>query len=600
MPQSPELASVVPVPPKRLRQHLPGAERPAYDGPRQSKGQILAQSAELIVTNARILTMDEAAPRAEAIAIAEGRILAVGANDEIEALSGPDTRRIDGSGRSLLPGFVESHMHLFSGAAELDDLHLGGIKGFEALKAAVTGYAAANPDAPFLMAQLADYAILSEKERITRHHLDAILPGRPFAMSAADHHTVWANTAALKAAGILHGRTLGPGNEIVMGEDGLANGELRESEAFGPVVALTGKERAGLGLRTGGEPNPAPTPDQRAADRAIMKKGLDYAARHGITSIHNMDGNLYTLELLAEIEAEGALDVRVKVPFHFKNFMQPDALEKASHMAATYTSDWLSSGFVKMFYDGVLDGWTAVMVEPYADKPGWRGEPLFSPARFKELAIEIDRRGLQIAVHAIGDGGVRAVLDGYEAARKANGARDSRHRIEHIEVTTASDIPRFAELGVVASMQPPHPPGAMDFPLEPTISVIGRDRWPYSYAWRTLKDAGAEICFASDWPVSDISVLRGIKAAVTRQKWADELDDQSFTLMEAIEGYTAKGAHAGFVDDRLGRLKPGYLADFVILDGDIEAVAPEAIDTLAVALTVCGGKVSYDANSTPG
>ncbi|MFN6941934.1 MAG: amidohydrolase [Parvibaculum sp.] len=544
--------------------------------------------------------MDEAAPRADAIAIADGRILAVGTKGEIEALAGPDTRRIDGKGGSLLPGFIESHMHLFSGAAELEDLHLGGVKGFEALKTAVTDYAARNPDAPFLMAQLADYAILSERERVTRHHLDAILPDRPFAMSAADHHTVWANTAALEAAGLLQGRTLGPGNEIVMGEDGLAIGELRESEAFGPVVALTGKERAELGLRTGGEPDPAPTPQERAADRAILKQGLKFAARHGITSIHNMDGNLYTLELLAEIEAEGALDLRVKVPFHFKNFMQPQALDKASRMAATYKSDWLSSGFVKMFYDGVLDGWTAVMVEPYADKPDWRGEPLFSPERFKELAIEIDCRGLQIAVHAIGDGAVRAVLDGYEAAREANGARDSRHRIEHIEVTTPADIPRFAELGVVASMQPPHPPGAMDFPLEPTISVIGRDRWPYSYAWRSLKEAGAQICFASDWPVADISVLRGIKAAVMRRKWADDLEDQSFTLIEAIEGYTAKGAHAGFADDRLGRLVPGYLADFVLLDGNIEAIAPEAIDTLAVSMTVCGGKVSHDAGSTSG
>jgi predicted amidohydrolase YtcJ len=595
-----KLASIVPVPANLLRQHLPGPESPAYDAPTQAQGQILVQTAELIVTNARILTMDEATPRAEAIAIAEGRIVGVGKNREIEALAGPDTRRIDGGGRSLLPGFVESHMHLFAGAAELGDLHLGGVKGFEALKAAVTEYAGRNPDAPFLMAQLADYAILSEKERITRHHLDAILPDRPFAMSAADHHTVWANTAALEAAGLLHGKALGPGNEIVMGADGLANGELRESEAFGPVVALTGKERAGLGLRTGGEPDPAPTPAERAADRAIMKQGLDFAARHGVTSIHNMDGNLYTLELLAEIEAEGALDVRVKVPFHFKNFMEPKALEKASHMARTYKSDWLSSGLVKMFYDGVIDGWTAVMVEPYADRPNWRGEPLFSPERFRELATEIDRRGLQIAVHAIGDGAVRAVLDGYEAARTANGARDSRHRIEHIEVTTPADIPRFAELGVVASVQPPHPPGAMDFPLEPTIAVIGRDRWPWSYAWRTLKDAGAEICFASDWPVADISVLRGIKAAVTRRKWADDLDDQSFTLTEAIEAYTAKGAYAGFAEDRLGRLKPGYLADFVLLDGDIEAVVPEAIDTLSIAMTVCGGKVSYDASTTSG
>lgn len=557
----------------------------------------MTQQADLIVTNARVLTMDETNPQATAIAIAGNEILAVGKDDEISALASPATRRIDGNGRTLLPGFVESHLHLFSGAAELDDLHLTYVKGLDALTKAVSDYAASHPETPFLMAQHADYSVISETERVTRHHLDAVLPDRPFAMMSADHHTVWANTPALEIAGLLHGMALGPGNEIVMGDDGLALGELREFEAFAPVLMLTGKGRAGLGLATGGEPDPAPSPQEREADRAILRKGLAYAARHGITSLHNMDGNFYALELLSEIEEAGDLTVRAKVPFHFKAFMDESALENASVMARKYRSDWLSSGFVKLFYDGVLDGWTAVMLEPYADRPDWRGEPIFDPERFTKLAVEIDRRGLQIAVHAIGDGAVRGVLDAYEAAREANGARDSRHRIEHIEVTTAADIPRFAELGVVASMQPSHPPGAMDFPVEPTASMIGRDRWPYAYPTRTLKEAGAQICFASDWPVADISVLRSIKASLTRKPWGDGMPDQSLTLHEAIEAYTAKGAYAGFADDRLGRLKPGYLADFVLLNGDIESVAPDEIDTLDVAMTVCGGRVTFDAEA---
>ncbi len=201
--------------------------------------------------------------------------------------------------------------------------------------------------------------------------------------------------------------------------------------------------------------------------------------------------------------------------------MTVDILEKASAMTRDYRTEFLSSGLVKVFMDGVLDSWTAVMLEPYADRPDWTGEPLFSQAQFDELAIEADKRGLQIAVHSIGDGAVRSVLDGYEAARKANGARDSRHRVEHIEVISEADIPRFAELGVIASMQPPHPPGAMGFPLEPTISRIGRDRWPLSYAWRTMKSAGAHVVFASDWPVSPIDPMAGIQAAVTRKRWAE-------------------------------------------------------------------------------
>jgi predicted amidohydrolase YtcJ len=337
------------------------------------------RQADLIVFNGRVLTMDDDLPAAEAVAVKDGAILAVGSRAAIEALKGPATKVIDAKGGSVIPGFIEAHMHLFSGAAELAHLQLIGVHGFDALRDAVRAYAAKRPDAPMLVAQSADYTILGD-ERVTRHHLDAILPDRPFCMAAPDHHTMWANTKALEAAGVLHGRALGPGNEIVMGEDGLAEGELREGEAFGPVLALADEERVRLGLSTGGEPDPAPTPAQRAADRDIMRRGLAWCAEHGITSIQNMDGNLYQLELLAEIEAEEGLSCRVKMPFHFKNFMKLEMLEKASTMATRYDSEWLSSRMVKVFYDGVLDSWTAVMVEPYADRLDWVGEPLFTPA----------------------------------------------------------------------------------------------------------------------------------------------------------------------------------------------------------------------------
>ena len=552
-------------------------------------------SAELIVTNARILTMDEDNPTAEALAVANGRILAVGTKAEIEALAGPATRRIDAKGGSVLPGFIESHLHMLMGAAELVQLQLLGVKGFDALAQKVRAYSAANPDRPLLVAQGADYTIISDTEPLTRHHLDRILPDRPLALVSPDHHTMWANTKALEAAGILHGRAVGAGNEIVMGADGLAEGELRESEAMGPVSALAGESRIRLGITTGGEPDVPPTPEERAADRAIMLRGLEYAAEHGITSFHNMDGNLYQLELLAELEAEGKLLCRARVPFHYKNFMRIDILEKASMMAERYNSDWLKSGFVKMFMDGVLDSWTAVMVEPYADRPDWVGEPLFSAADFAAIATEIDRRGLQIAVHAIGDGAVRTVLDGYAAAQKANGKRDSRHRIEHIELTTDADIPRFAELGVVCSMQPPHPPGSMGLPLEPTVSRIGRDRWRLAYAWRTLKDTGAHVVFASDWPVSPIDPMAGIQAAMLRKPWADGLPDHSYGLREAIAGYTVEGAYTEFAEDTKGRLKPGYLADLVVLSGDVETADPEDLHKVRPVTTICGGKVTYQA-----
>jgi len=327
----------------------------------------------------------------------------------------------------------------------------------------------------------------------------------------------------------------------------------------------------------------------------VMKDGLDYCARHGITSIHNMDGNLYQLELLSEIEAADGLNVRVEIPFHFKNFMGLAMLEKASDMHRRYASDMLHSGRVKMFMDGVLDSWTAVMVDDYADKPGWRGELLFSPEQFADVAMEADRRGLQISVHAIGDGAVRMVLDGYEAARRANGARDSRHRIEHIEVVHPDDIARFAELGVIASMQPPHAPGAGGHPLEPIISRIGRERWPLSYAWRTLREAGARLVFATDWPVSSIDPMTSIETAVTRKAWAEGLPDQSQTLMESIAAYTRDSAYAEFREDRKGTLEAGKLADIVVLSGDVAAAAPESLGEVRPLVTVCNGAVSYEA-----
>ena len=315
----------------------------------------MPQSADLIVENASILTMDPDKPRAQAIAIKGGEIVAVGDRKSIGDLKGPGTKLVDAAGNSVVPGFIEAHMHLFGGAAILDHLQLYGVHGFDALAQAVRTYASAQPDMKLLQAQGADYTILSESEHVTRHHLDRIIADRPFAMTAADHHTMWANTRALEVAGLLRGKTLGPGNEIVMGSDGFAEGELREGEAFGPLLDFAGESRVRLGLATGGEPDPYPTPQEQAHDRAIMKRGLEWCARHGITSIQNMDGNLHQLELLSEIEAEGELLCRTQIPFHFKNFMTVDALQKASLMAKRYNSEWLSSGRVKFFYDGVLE-----------------------------------------------------------------------------------------------------------------------------------------------------------------------------------------------------------------------------------------------------
>jgi len=545
---------------------------------------------DMILTNARILTMDPARPRAEAIALAGDRIAALGSRAEIERLAGLATKVIDCKGRTLLPGFVESHLHLVLGGTELTHLQLHGADGEAALTKAFRDFAAANPDRPLLMAQGGHYTLLDHP--LSRHDLDRIIADRPIAITSHDHHTVWANTLALKQAGILGGLKTPPGHEVVMGADGQATGELLEFEAFAPVVALGGENALYLGIATGGEPSPWPTEAEQAIHRTKATKGLAHAAAHGITSIINMDGNRYTLELLRGLQRAGGLTARVKVPFHFKPHMDLSELDRAEEMSRDFNDEWLSCNFVKMFMDGVVDSRTAYMVNEYPGHPGHRAEPLFPGPRFNEVATEIDRRGMQIAVHAIGDAAVRTTIDGYEAARKANGKRDSRHRIEHIELIDQADVPRLGALGITASVQPVHAPGAMDFPLFPTLDVIGKNRWNDAYLCRSLAEAGAPLAFASDWPVTDISVIRGIHAALTRPTYEGG-SDQRVPLDDVLRAYTAGGAWAAHMEGLTGTLRPGMAADVVVLSGDIDATRPEDVAGMGIALTIAGGKVTY-------
>ncbi len=551
-------------------------------------------TADTIIHNARVITMDEAAPHAEAVALAGESILAVGRSKDVMNLAGPGTRIVDARGATVMPGFIESHMHIFSGSASLTRLDLTGIAGKDALRKAIADWAARHPGEGIIFANQASYTVFGS-EPASRHLLDEVCPDRPFAMMSPDFHTAWANTAALTAAGILKGRACITGSEIVMGADGLATGELLEADAFIDVVALTPTQgRESLGITTARDPKPAATAEQRAADIATLKRGLDYCASLGITTIHNMDGTVYQCELLHELEKQAQLPCRIAVPFHYKNDKQLSDLEEAEYMRRTWASDRLWCGHVKLFMDGVLDSGTAFVLGGYPDNPAHDGDPLFTQAEFIEIATEVDGRGFQIAVHAIGDAAVRRTLDGYEAARNANGQRDSRHRIEHIEIIDEADIPRLAGLGVIASMQPLHPPGC-GFPVEPTASKIGAAKLPRAFAWNTLRQAGAKMCFASDWPVSPVDPLLSLKSATTRKKLAPEHPDQRQSLHQAIHGYTVGGAYAEFNEHRKGQLKTGYMADMVMLDADIEAVAPQDITSLKVAMTICSGEVTYEA-----
>lgn len=550
--------------------------------------------ASLIILNGSVLTMDPDRPTAEAIAVSREHILAVGSNADILGLAAAGAKIIDAQEATVMPGMVEAHLHLFAGAFGMRLLQLDNVKGLPALRDKVQTYALANPEEALLICKAADYNLFGDGISTTRQMLDKALDDRPLILIATDHHTAWANTIALEKSGLLNGLDVPPGNEVVMGDDGLATGELREHAAFDPVMMLRssgGRENLGL---SGIEPVVPPTEEQRREDIDVLKEGLKYCASFGFTSLHNMDGNRYQLDLLNDIQAEGELRCRTEIPFHLTPSKPIETLVMASDLAKEFNSDWLSAGRIKMFMDGVIDSSTAVLIEDYASRPGWRGNPLHSAERFCSAAIEADRLGLQISVHAIGDGAVHRVLDGYEAATKANGKRDSRHRIEHIELLLPDDLPRFKELGVVASMQPPHPPGAMDFPMDPWLSNVGKARWPWAFPVSYLRETNVPIAFSSDWPVSDLNPMRGIKAAILRQPWDEAHPSHASNLMQALHGYTAGGAYAGHAETHIGQLKPGWLADIVIMNRVLTLTAPEELDNCHAAITLCGGQITWE------
>lgn len=549
-------------------------------------------AADLLITNARVITMDPARPSAGAIAIAGNRIATIGSAAELASLRGPRTRIVDAKGKSVIPGIIESHIHLFGGAVELDSLMINGINGFQQVSDSISQYAKANPEAGIIVVNGAAHTSFGDGP-VTRQRMDEIIPDRPFIMICFDHHTVWANTRALEAAGLMRGASLPPGNEVVLGPDGLATGELREAAAFNPVLALTPTGgREWLGMTTGENPVPPATASQRATDEHFMRRGLAFAASLGITSIHNMDGNWYQLELLDALHQRGELTARVEVPFHHKNFFETARVDEAVEMRARYQGDMLHSGRVKIFMDGVLESLTALMLDDYPGFPGNTGAPLFTAAQFNEVATRADAHKLQISVHAIGDGGVRRTLDGYEAARRANGKRDSRHRIEHIEVIDKADVPRLKELGVIASLQPIVGLGVPGSALEPCLSRLGA-KLPMSYAWQTMRDAGAAVAFSSDWPVSPLNPFLGMQAAMTQRPLTPECPPQAQTLMNALHGFTLGSAYCEFAEDRKGMLRAGYFADVVVLDGDLESTAPEEVGTVKPVMTICDGRVTF-------
>lgn len=529
--------------------------------------------ADLLFLNARVFTADPGRPRAQAVAVTGNRVAYVGNNAEAENWRGPLSRVIEARGRTVMPGFIDSHIHLLSGAEELRFAQLQEVRSLEALAYALRTHIEKNPDTEWIAGIGLAYLLHPLERSLTRQDLDFILPELPTLVVAYDSHTAWANTEALRRAGLLNGRNVGSFGEVVLGADGYATGELREGAAIELVYDLI----------------PKPSPEEK---HALLLRAMREAAVYGLTSLHNMDGDMAQLEYYSACERAGGMLQRVYVPLTVKAEMEPGALSEAVEMREKYRGGMVRGGLTKFFLDGVIESYTGLLLEDYEGKPGLRGQANFEPEHFTDLALEADRLGLQMAVHCTGDGAVRRTLDAYAMARERNRRKDARHRIEHIELVSDADLPRFARLGVIASMQPLHRP----------VSSSGADLWPArvgpgrfrrSFAWRSLREAGATVAFGSDWTVASMNPLAGIQAALTAAPWQEGDPDPRQTLEESLLSYTRQAAHAEFMEREKGILRPGYLADLVLLSEDIFEVPPEEIGSAKVDLTVCDGRVTH-------
>lgn len=551
----------------------------------------MVQSASIIIQNAKVFTADPANPVAQAIAIADQHIVALGSNADVASWKSPSTRVIDGQGCTLMPGFIDSHYHLLLGAVEMAYLHVGEAKSLVDLHDMIQAHIQANPDEESYNATGLTYDIMAG-ELLTRHHLDAIVEDRPLIIMSFDGHTVWVNTRALEIAGMVYGKDIDSTGTIVMGDDGTATGELRESPAYGHVlVHFSAWSRVAKGL--GGNAFAGATIDV-ARERDALREALRLAARLGVTSVHNMDGNMEQAGFYAAMDDIGDLTLRVSVPYSVKPYTTVDDLDEAVEMMNTFTGDKVHAGQAKFFMDGVIESWTGFLLDDYNDRPDWKGEALYSAGHFNRMATECDKRGLQITVHAIGDAAVRRTLDGFETAQAQNGRRDSRHRVEHIELVHPDDLPRFAKLGVIASMQPLHSP--IDYPATADVYLerVGQERWHRAFAWQYLRGAGARLVFGSDWSVVSPNPLLGVHSAVNRKAWAYGLPDHRQSMHDTLMSYTHDGAYAEFMEHKKGQLKAGMLADVVLLSADVFHIPESDLKAVHPVLTICDGRVVYE------
>lgn len=538
--------------------------------------------ADFVLRHGAIYTMNASRGWAESVAISGSRLVFVGADRDVANFVGPQTKVVDLGGRFVLPGFHDSHVHLVSGGVELGQCDLNGSKSSDEVLARVKACAAAKPGDSWIIGSGWDLPLFPQANPHKRL-LDEIVPDRPVYLAAADGHSTWVNSKALGVAGITRETPDPPRGRIERDAEGNPTGTLREAAAD-----LVGEH----------------LPETTAVERTEgLRRSIALAHAFGIVSVQEASAGAESLATFRALDAAGGLNLRVVVA----QYVDP---EKGAAQVAEFvrrrddptgkSAPHVKASAAKIFADGVIEAGTAALLAPYLGergKDGWRGELEIAPERFAEIAKALDAAGFQIHVHAIGDRATRAALDALEAARKANGARDARPLLAHIQLFDPADVPRFRQLGVIAGFQPLWA-YADPYIVDLTEPQLGPERSRWLYPMGSLFRSGAILAAGSDWSVSSLDPLQAIEVAVTRcdpdlaapcaKSW---LPEERLDLPAILAAYTIGGAFATFEEKESGSLEAGKLADLIVLDRNLFEIPASEISEAKVLATMFEGRV---------
>lgn len=530
-------------------------------------------TADVVVRNANIRTMDDKRSVVRALAVINGRIAALGSDEEMAKLVGPKTRVIDAGGKTMIPGFNDAHLHFTEGGRQLSLVDLRSSQSPEEFAQRIKDYVGKLKEGEWVTGGRWDHENWKPANLPTKELIDKVAPKNPVFVNRLDGHMAVANSLALKLAGVTKDTKDVAGGVIVRDANGEPTGVLKDA-AMDLVSRVI--------------------PDQTFEQRlASAEAATNYAASLGVTSAQDMQAG-ENLAVYQELLSEGKLKTRLYAGADLADW------KSRVHVGIRHAfgGEMLRIGTLKGYGDGSLGSSTAWFFAPYADTPSTSGVPSAEMPHLYEHVLAADKNGLQVMIHAIGDRTNATVLDIYERVEKEDGPKDRRFRIEHAQHLRVSDIPRFAKLGVVASMQPVH----LTDDGRWAEKRLGKERLKGTYAFKALLDSGAHVAFGTDWSVAPLNPLFGIYAAVTRRTTDNKnpdgwLPDEKISVDAAVRCYTLGSAYAEFQENEKGTLEVGKLADLVILSEDVFTIDPTTIANVKVLKTIVGGKVVFDSAS---